>query len=222
LTPLLALPANAQVTVIVDGLTDLYGNVLSVNSWSFTTGAQADFTNPTVVMQSIGGNGNAQISPNESLVFVFDRPTDPQSVASFAASFDLGGTLNFATTNAVFSSDLRTLTISASPAWASGQQANLNISSGLNDLSGNVISNIQYLQFRVAFNADTTPPQLLAVSPADGQTGLPLNAQIIADFSEQVVWPTLGGITLMNGSDPVLMRGFRRSRHSYRIPPTRW
>jgi methionine-rich copper-binding protein CopC len=70
------------------------------------------------------------------------------------------------------------------------------------DIYGNSVT-ASLPPFETLFDADTTLPNLVALSPGDGQTGLPLNAQIIANFDKPIDPTSFGGIQLLAGSTPV-------------------
>ncbi len=214
-TPTLPLPPNAQITVTVTGLEDEFGDPIPIAPWNFTTGAAADFTTPVLLMQSVGDTQTQQIGVNEPVIFVFDRPMDPQIILSVTATVGTGS-LSYVT--GVLSGDLRTLTVTATPFWPRGQTFSISPSTVF-DLSGNGTPAIGGAAFTVAFDTDTTAPQLLAASPADGQTGLPLNTQIIADFDKPVLSGLFSGIQLLNGAQAVPLVAMGMDLYHVRLSP---
>lgn len=212
LTPTEALPANSTVKVAMSGLEDRFGNRVAAKSWSFNTAGVPDFSAPALLESNIPGTTNQapEISPNTPAVFQFDRPLDPQIVTAGPNQ-----RLN-PQTNVVFtlSSDLRTITITPTPSWARGQGYMLYLPT-IQDLAGNSLNNGAYYSFRVAFDPDRTPPRLLAVSP-NGQTGLPLNTNIIATFDKPVASNSFGRIRMTQGGANVplvvLQDDLRRAR----------
>ena len=193
-----ALPPTTKVNVAISGLEDRFGNKIAAKVWSFTTGAGPDFTAPTLLASNLPSTGNqtTEISANTPAVFQFDRPLDPVVSTAQPNSLTPQTEVKFS-----LSSDLRTLTITPLPAWALGQQYTLYLPS-TQDLAGNSLNGGANFTFSVAFDADRTAPRLLAVSPA-GQTGMPLNANIIATFDKPVANNSFGHIRLMQGGTQV-------------------
>ena len=203
LRPLQALPPNTTVNVQLTGLQDLAGRAIPSISWSFTTGVDPDYTGPTLLSASlpaVNTSGTFQIASNESVQLVFSEPVDPGITVQIGLSLGVGWQTNAATFT--LSQDLRTLTIAPVGAWAEGQQYALNLQT-LMDLSGNSGSAqgaYSYsLGFQVAFAPSTTPPNLLAISPPDGGTAMPLNARIIAAFDKPIAVP-LSGVSLTDSA----------------------
>jgi large repetitive protein len=222
-TPVEAFPANTTVQVVLSGLTDLYGNAIPARAWSFTTGTAPDFAPPGIVETSLNDTpGSPQIPANSAVAVVFNKPMDPQTATSAYLGFAYPGpSSNPLPVNATFSDDLRTLTVSGVPAFPKGMSFDLSFR-GVVDLSGNGINSPLDASFQVAFDPDTTPPNLLAVSPADGQTDLPLNAEIIASFDKPLMQISLGNITLVSGNTTipllVLNDDYRRARLAPALP----
>src|SRR5207249_10124878 len=57
---------------------------------------------------------------------------------------------------------------------------------GVQDVAGNPLGFNVVFDFTTAFAADTTPPEVMRVDPADGDTGVPTNAEITIELSEAV------------------------------------
>jgi methionine-rich copper-binding protein CopC len=199
-TPTQLFPPNAEVDVSISGLEDLFGNPVPAKAWSFTTGSAVDFQPLTIVEQSFNSYPTApQIPANAPVVWVFNKPVDPTSVSAQAIRINPQVTMSVQ-----FSDDLRTVSIFANPSFFKGQQYSLDVLS-LTDLSGNPLSGSSSSTFYTAFDPDTTAPQLLQVSPADSQTGLPLNSQIIAKFDEPLLGTSFSQIQLLRGTDTVAL-----------------
>jgi methionine-rich copper-binding protein CopC len=194
LTPTEALPVNAVVKVMMCGLEDQYGNALQPKSWRFTTGVAPQLTAPVLLQSSVPlTNPLPQLPANAALAFQFDRPLDP-AVVTAPVSFNPQIPAQF-----TLSEDLRTLTLTAMPAWYKGQQYSLYLPE-IVDLAGNAPSGGAYFRFYAAFDADLTPPKLVAASPNDGQTNMPLNTNIIAVFDKQVLSGSFGRVRLVQGT----------------------
>jgi hypothetical protein len=190
LRPLDALPANTQVDVQLAGLEDLAGRAIPAMNWSFTTGAAVDDTAPAVLRSSLPNSPGetARVDSRASVQVVFSEPVDPGIAIQVSATFGSSGQSHAVAVN--LSADLCTLTIAPVKIWAKGQQYTILLRS-LTDLSGNTAS-FTSLAFQVAFDADTARPRLLALSPPDGSSGMPLNARIMAAFDKPVAAPADG------------------------------
>ena len=203
LTPTEALPPNTEITATISGLEDLYGNLVPRKAWKFTTGSGPDFSS-TVLVESNIPSASCYLSPcaavelpaNSPVVFRFDRAIDPLSMAQNRSISPLVNVTYTA------SDDLTTWTLTPSPAWAKGQQYSGYLPS-LTDLAGNGMSGASSYGFAVAFEADRTAPKLIALSPPDGMAGMPLNAQIMAQFDKQVSGSSGHRVRLLRGDAPV-------------------
>jgi large repetitive protein len=185
LTPVQALPPNSNVTIFLTGLEDMVGHRIPDTSLAFTTGTDVDYFAPTVLTTSLPyvGGSTVEIGPNEPIEVVFSKPIDPGVTISIGYG---SGWLNNAAT-LTLSRDLRVLTIAPVNHWMEGEQYNFNVGF-FSDLSGNPGSTTGTFEtdFQVAFKASVIPPQVIAVSPPQGSTAMPLNAHIVAAFDKPV------------------------------------
>ncbi len=193
-TPTQALPPNTSVQVSLTGLEDVYGKPIPARTWNFTTAAGADFQPAQLIESSLPNVGTATIPANGAIAFVFNKPLDP-SVTPFTLSPQVALTTHF-------SDDLQTITVSANPKFAKGLQYQI-YPQRIIDIDGIPVNNVYSTSFNVAFDPDVTPPRLVQLSPGDSQTGLPLNAQIIAAFDKPMSEAPLGTVQLLRGSDQV-------------------
>src|SRR5262249_2092251 len=72
--------------------------------------------------------------------------------------------------------------------------------SGAQDLAGNAMATVSWSFTTTAI--DSTPPTVIASSPAPGATGVSVASNLTATFSEPVQAGTIG-FTLKNGATPV-------------------
>jgi methionine-rich copper-binding protein CopC len=217
LTPLSTLPANARIDVTLTGIEDIFGNAVPDKSWSFQTGSRADFSPPRLISSSTYGNSGAipVIPPHSAYVMVFDKPIDPQSLGPLSSLGSLGSYV----LHTQITDDLRTVSFSADPEYPRGQQISLRLN-GVSDISGNGLAIPLPTIYTIAFDADTTPPQLLQLTPSDAQTGLPLNTQIIASFDESINATTAANVQLLKGNTAIpLVQQFTDLRH-IRLAPS--
>jgi hypothetical protein len=221
-TPLEALPPNTTITASISGVEDQYGQAIPARSWQFTTGSGPDFTQPVLLESNVPPQGSClsgscpypELPANAAITLRYDRPLDPQLMStaplrSSSVQFNLQISL---------SDDLRTVILTPNPAWAKGQQYSYLIST-ITDLKGMQTGGSPNTSFYAAFDTDRTPPQLLALSPADGMSGLPLNAQIIAAFDKTVLSNSTHSVRLLEDGNPVPLVTFQDDLQRLRFAP---
>ncbi len=152
--------------------------------WSFDTGSTGDNTAPTV-SGTIHADGATDVAINSKVGATFSEAMDPATItdANFTlretASGDaVAGTVSYSGVDALFipTSNLLpgteyTVTVKGAP-------------SGVKDLAGNLLLNDFVINWTTALVADTTPPTVTLVNPADLAIGVPINSSINATFSE--------------------------------------
>ena len=160
--------SSVYTATIVAGATTTAGGVLAADrSWSFTTGAVADTTPPTVSATN-PANMASGVAPNSVISATFDKPMDPLTIttATFTvkqAGAAVVGTVSYSGTVATFTA--------ASPLAAS---ANITaaLSTGVKDLAGNALATA----FTWSFATGTT----IAKGPAPVGLGTAGNYVILA------------------------------------------
>jgi hypothetical protein len=197
ITPQSPLPANAMVTVAVNGVQDGTGKNVTAKTITFSTGGGPDLVVPAVVSSNVSNYSTLPV--NTAFSVQFSKPIDLTSIAQ-----------GFYLTDA--SSNVIPGTYSAS---ASGTQltflpsANLTPSSSyylylyyFEDLAGNTGYSGSYY-FYTAAGKDTTPPTVIATNPFNNASGVPVNALLNILFSKPVSPTSLSGLTLTAGGNPV-------------------
>ena len=219
-TPTEALPPNTAISATVTGLEDLYGNAIPPKSWTFTTAPGPDFSKAALVETNVPGiscgfSGCAplELSAGAPLVYRFDHPLDPQVTTAGSLSFDPPVKFQVG-----LSDDLYTLTITPVTAFAKGQKYSPWLGN-LTDLGGNGVNGVSNNSFYAAFDADRTPPKLLALSPSDGMSAMPLNTAIMAVFDKPVLWNSARNVQLMQGDTPVPLAIFQDDLLHIRLAP---
>src|SRR5439155_12361256 len=139
------------------------------------TQAGPDVEGPQVVRVSPEGTS---VPVNAVIVVEFDEPLDPASLNE--ATLQL---FNATTGQAVAGS--RSLDASGRVAFlvpaaplAVGTSYRAVVGPGVQDVAGNPLGFNVFSDFTTAFAADTTAPEVVKVDPADGDTGVPTNAEI--------------------------------------------
>ena len=192
-------PASSEITESVEPAQDFAGNaVLAPFSTTFTTGAGADFTAPAFL--DITPFQNATNVPVNSLLrAVLNDQLDPVTVSSTSITLLDAGTPVGST--ATLEPDGRSISLVPTQALQTNRTFNFGFS-GVRDLSGNTIPQTTRT-FTTGSTADTQPPAIALSTVLDGQTGVPLNANLQVTFNEALSSQKLGGIALRRGGQPV-------------------
>src|SRR6185437_5527872 len=205
LVPHAPLPDNTVMTLTIAGVTDVAGNAAATQSTTFTTGTGPDLIAPAVVNANpfsnagnVAVNSPIQLQANEAIdpgsvnsntLFIQDQTTGAEIAGSYSVSAD-GRTINF---------------LPSAPLPVSRSFFVIFASRGITDLSGNLLScaGLCNYFFTTGTTVDATGPSVVGVSPVDGLTGVPINAQVVVEFNEPVDDLTLNQITLSGSGGPV-------------------
>ena len=207
-TPSSPLPASSLFTAtITTAVRDLAGNALPANYvWSFTTGAVADTTPPTITATDPGNNVTG-VPLNQAIAATFSKGMNSASVTN--ASFTLTGPGGVAVAGTViYVVSGSTATFTPSSPLAAGSLFTATITTAATDLAGNALTANYVWSFTTGAAADTTPPTITATNPVNNVTGVPFNQSIAATFSEGMNPLSVinGGFTL-TGSDGAAVPG---------------
>jgi hypothetical protein len=147
----------------------------------FYTGAAPDTTAPTVLgvappnnQQNVGLNGLVEVT--------FSKPINPLTVNSTSVSLSYGSTPTQIPTTVTFDSTNTYVTFTPVEPLPASTTIKLAIS-GVQDVAGNSVTT-QSTTFVTGAAADTTPPAVVANSPANGATNVPTNASVVLQFNE--------------------------------------
>jgi hypothetical protein len=170
-----------QYELAVTGVTDLAGNsILAPVTKSFPGSTDLDTTPPQLVYRSPGpGATNVAVGMPMGLQF---------SEAVTEASFMAGFSWTSGSGPVVFDAEspdngVHVFVYQAQPlAYATTYTVRLE---GIQDLSGNTMPTTSWT-FRTTASADNTPPTVVSSDPADGETGVDINANLSITFSEPV------------------------------------
>ncbi|MFN7962562.1 MAG: Ig-like domain-containing protein [Thermoanaerobaculia bacterium] len=203
-TPAGSLPTSTLLNVDIGGFTDRAGNPVTGASSSFTTGAAAtpDTTRPSVA-SIVPANNATGVAVGTTIVWTFNEPIDPTSVdvstlpvtvdgfsGQVAGSFSVAGAVVTFTPNAPLPGNVRV-------------RPNANFDQ-VKDLAGNGTNSFSS-SFVTQAVADTTPPTVLLVTPANGGTDAGPNTVVVLTFSEPLDASTVSGSTfaLLVDGDPL-------------------
>jgi hypothetical protein len=202
LTPSLTLLPNASYTLSITGVTDTAGNQMtSTVTSTFSTGPTFDLLTPSVTIADPPA-GAIAIGTNVAPRIVFNERLNPLSVVSssnelyYQGSVELynNATGQYVPATVSMSSDRLTAIITPSSALLPNTSYKIMVGSGAPyyDVAGNAGGSYSS-SFVTASTSDTASASVSTISPANSQTGVPLNAQIIAVMSDQIDPTTITG-----------------------------
>ena len=131
---------------------DPSGNGLSTYVYSFTTGFAPDNSGPSFVVGNIA-DGDNTVPTNAPVRLKFTKPinaiTQPTGITIQQGGVDVPGTFGY-------SSDYRLVTFTPSPAFSASTLYTVTLTSSLQDVVGNPLSNPTTLTFTTAAGPDTS------------------------------------------------------------------
>jgi len=158
--------------------------------WTFTTSVGVDLVPPTVI-SALPANDATGVPLDAAVSATFSEAMNPATIV--AAIF----TLKRGTTNVPGAVDLDALTNTATFTPAAPLLANTvytaTVSTGAKDLAGNPLATSYSWSFTTATNA--APPTVIATSPVDSATNVPVNFKLTATFSKAMDPLTISGTT---------------------------
>ena len=193
-TPAAPLTASTTYTVAyTSAMTDTAGNALVPGSFNFTTGAGPDTANNSSGPQFSNGEGN--FGTNFAPRMFYAKPINPIDINTgtlFIYNADSGkyilGSVTVAADgmSAQFTPTFPLLPQTAYQFYQAG---------GNYDMDGNYLygSNTYFV---TGTGSATTPPTVVAISPAATATSIPLNADIVLHMSQPMDSTSLTGLTV--------------------------
>ncbi|MFO0698579.1 MAG: Ig-like domain-containing protein [Nitrospira sp.] len=150
-----------------------------------------DSTPPTVSATN-PANGATNVAVNVALTVAFSEQMNPATIAiatfavKDAANNPVIGTVGYSGTSTTFtpSGNLASLT-----------SYTATIATGVTDLAGNHLISAYSWSFTTGTAPDTTPPTVIATTPANGATGVATNTTVTATFSEVMDATTITATT---------------------------
>ncbi len=173
-TPLSPYPANQVMGMYIYGLLDEAGNGAYNGAGTFTTASTVDHTPPTVTISP--ANGATNVGLNTQVVLTFSKSINPSTITTNTVSLFSGDTaLNWGYS---ISRDNRTVIMNPNAnAFTSGATITVALSSGIQDFSGNALSNMTS-QFTLTTELSNTAPYVTAMRPGNGATNVPANTVV--------------------------------------------
>src|SRR5258706_3048304 len=169
------------------GLRNLFSLFVALASFTLSF-AQTDIIRPAVISVS-PGNWSISINAGTTVTATFSEAMTASSISG--ATFELRNALNGALVPATvtYNAATRTATLyPTTPLTSFLYMAKVRGgSTGVKDLSANyMLSDYSWYFFMIPLY-DLTPPTVLSVSPANGATGISVNADVTALLSEEML-----------------------------------
>ncbi len=184
LVPGAPLAPSTAYTITIAGVKDISGNALAgtVTS-SFTTGPGADLVPPVITSTNPIYN-ETNVGRNVVIRANFSEPIDQLTVDT--TNFRIANVNNnvFVPGTVAVAANRLSATFTPSAPLLAGTQYYFQLYS-YTDLAGNA-GNGATIYFTTGTSTDVTPPTVTTISPANGTTQVPVNARVLAIFSEAV------------------------------------
>ncbi|NKE71293.1 Ig-like domain-containing protein [Candidatus Manganitrophus noduliformans] len=146
---------------------------------------------PTVTAVS-PSNGEANIALNRTVSATFNKAINPATLNE--TTFRLS---NGATGQVTYDSTTNTATFIPSGNLLQVTTYSATLTTGVRDLSGNNLAADFVWVFTTGSILDTTPPNVVATSPADGVSDVSIASTVTATFSEDMDASTISGSTFI-------------------------
>jgi hypothetical protein len=204
LVPNVPLAPNTIYVMTIAGVKDPAGNTVATISSSFTTGPTYDINAPSVV--TIDPPNNATVGTNVVAKIVFNKPINPITVNNSTIVMNLNDTGQWIplTVTQLANGLEVTLTPQVPLLPNTTYRYYVGYNGYVQDQDGNNLSAGWYY-FTTSSGAVNSGPTVTSISPANGASGIPLNAAVIAHISA-LIDPTSwsqNSIQLLNGATPV-------------------
>ncbi len=202
----LSLSTVYRVRVTV-GVQDSIGNNMQMEYTmpaGFTTGAVADIIPPEIFIVQ-PDNGATDIFVSDPVAITFNESMNPATITTNGGAATCNSSLyaiQISTTNTFTTSDICEAVFAAPEVTNNDytyivQPVNnlltntvyyirISNTAGARDAAGNLLVNGLTTSFTTAISADSLRPSVSTISPADGETGVPVNSDIAVLFSEQM------------------------------------
>ena len=186
-SPTVNLLPNTQFTATIStAAKSAAGNGLAANYvFSFTTGATADLTAPTII-STVPASAAINVPTNQTITATFSKTMDPSTiVASGTFTVAVAGVGGAAVAGTVSYSGT-TATFKPTANLAASTQFTATITAAAKDLSGNALGAgvaPNPWNFTTGAGPNTTAPTITLTSPANADPNVVLNKTVNATFS---------------------------------------
>ena len=147
--------------------------------WSFTTGATADTTVPTV-SATAPGDTVTNVAVNQAINAVFSEAMNPSTINTSSFTLKQGvtavnGSVSYVNGTAAFAPATN---LTANTLYTA------TITTNATDLSGHTLATNFVWTFTTGTQADTNPPVVIVTNPTNGAANVAINQTVNATFSE--------------------------------------
>jgi hypothetical protein len=196
-TPTGALTFGTGYTVTVTtGVKDLAGNAMATQFTStFTSAAAPDTTPPTVVAVS-PANGAASVAVTSPVNVIFSEAMDGTTINGTTITLKTTSSGTVVSGAVTYNPATNVATFTPTGALAFGTGYTVTVTTGVKDLAGNAMATQFTSTFTSAAAPDTTPPTVVAVSPANGAASVAVTSPVNVIFSEAMDGTTINGTTI--------------------------
>jgi large repetitive protein len=186
-----ALEPLAEVTEHLPLIKDLAGNEVMPASSTFFTGETPDFENGR--LEGLGYD--TVTGTNPIISWLASKPVDPTSITDTGVYLRDSLIGRYVPASVTLSADGRRIDLVPLETLAVGRYYRF-AASGVRDLSGNTFYG-DSRSIQTTFSDDVLPPELLEMTVRDGQSGVPINVRLQAQFDEPLL-PGEDGISLVD------------------------
>ena len=201
LVPQAPLAPTTSYTMTLAGVKDPAGNLVTTVTNSFTTGTTYDESNATLI--SSDPPNNSTVGTDVTPKLVFNKPLNAITVSNITFRMFLNDTGQLIPTTLTLSSNGTEVTMEPQIPLLPNTRYHFQACCGYQDQDGNNGYQAD-LYFNTNGGSVSTAPTV-TVSPVNGASGIPLNAEVIVSVSAPIdptSW-TQNSIQLLNGSTPV-------------------
>ena len=194
-------PDTTYTATIRNTVTDLAGNPMAVDyTWTFMTVPIPDAGRLSVTF-TVPADDASGIAIGGNIAAVFSEAMDPSTIT--AANFTLQQLATFVPGSVSYSGV--TATFNPTDPLAPNTTYSATVTTGAQDLAGNSLVRNFVWNFTTGATPDTTRPTVVSTIPADAATGVVLNTNVSAVFSEAMnpLTLTTGSFTLLDGLAPI-------------------
>ena len=189
--------STVYTATITTGAMSAGGDALAANFvWTFKTGATTNTSAPTIISTN-PANGATAVPINQKVSATFSAAMNPATINGTTFTVTGPGATLVAGT-VTYSAGSNTAVFAPTTNLAPSTTYTATVTNGAQDLAGNALGPGAVTNpwtFTTGTTTNTTAPTITLTNPANGATGVPLNATVNATFSEEMDPTTLTSAT---------------------------
>jgi len=212
--------ANGDLLRLV-GLSSQYGSApLCDTGWQVMPRQQSDLwridTTPPTVVSTVPQNGQTNVNPHKPIYATFDEDLNPDTVNGSTFLVTQGG--NPVAGTVTYDAAAHRAIFTPSTYLSPYQQHTARLTTGIEDLAGNALV-ADYVWSFWAGARDTVPPSITSRYPEADATDVPLGANVVVVFSEEMNPATIvaANFTLLGLYGPVSWDTVNYDEASYQV-----